>query len=228
MYIDNLPGVVAGFSERADGTMAIQGGWDNRLHFLTHEGVAPETVVHAGLCHGARAAIVTRTDGGSVIPETDALVTADPGVTLCMTAADCLLVYGVDPTTGVIGLAHAGSRGLARRSLVAWLTTWQQARPWSYADLRLVISPSICARHYEVQADFARQFHEWPEAVRVAAGRMMLDLQSIAVSQLMSVGVRRSLIHLSTRCTYEDAELFSYRRDHPVQPQLQLGWIRRA
>lgn len=59
--------------------------------------------------HGATVAVVS--SGGARAEEADALVCAVPGVPLACLAADCGLV-GFSSPEGVIGVAHAGWRGL--------------------------------------------------------------------------------------------------------------------
>lgn len=219
--------IIWGYSRAAEGTMAIQGGWDNRLRYLQAQGLDPVKTVHAGLCHKTRTAVVTVADGGQVMPETDALITGEAKVGLAMTAADCLLVFGCDPVNNVIGLAHAGSRGLAKNILSEWLSTWMQTYPTNPDDLLISVSPSICPEHYVVDAKFAEYFAAWPDSMESRGEQIHLDLRRIARHQLAAAGVRTDHVTVSSECTFESAELFSYRRDHPTSSQLQVGYIMR-
>ena len=45
----------------------------------------------------------------------DALITAQPNVTLMAAGADCLALIFVDPVRRVVGVAHAGWRGTVER-----------------------------------------------------------------------------------------------------------------
>ena len=49
------------------------------------------------------------------LPDTDALITNEPGVPLSSYYADCVPLFLVDPVKLVIGLAHAGWRGTVLR-----------------------------------------------------------------------------------------------------------------
>lgn len=218
------PGLQLGFSSAADGTMAIDGGWERRLAYLEGHGLDRQHAVHAGLTHGNRIAVVTAADGGKVIPATDGLITAEMDIGLVMTAADCLLVTLFDPTRRVIGLAHAGSRGLASGVLTEFVRVWRGTFPTDPADLIGHIGPSICARHYPVDPSFAAAFDAWPMALRPEGKVVHLDLRVIAVAQLTRAGLAPTNIDVDRHCTYEDRRWFSYRRDHPTRPQLQVGY----
>ena len=62
---------------------------------------------------------VTRVDAPSAVPveATDALVTREKDLALCVLVADCTPVLLSDHTAGVIGVAHAGRMG-ARNGIV--------------------------------------------------------------------------------------------------------------
>lgn len=205
--------------------MAIDGGWDNRLSYLQRHYLGSEQTVHAGLCHGNIIAVVDRHHGGQVIAETDGLITAEPHLALAMTAADCLLVYGYDPASRVIGLVHAGRKGLALNVIGEFLQTWQRHFPMNAGSLRIGIGPHICPRHYLVQAKDAEAFADYPTALRDGPQGIELNLLSVAKAQLVAGGVRLEHIVVDERCTLEDPKLFSYRRDHPSRPMLHLGLI---
>ena len=225
--LQNYPELTAGFSSAADGTMALQGGFTNRQYYLQQHDIDPRHAVHAGLCHGAQTAIVTAANGGSIISETDGLITTETDLGLAMTAADCLLLSVYDPTEKVIGLVHAGSKGLAQEVLTRFLDTWKKYFPLNPADLMIDISPSICPEHYTVTSEQAKNFTKWLDACQKRGALVHLDLRKIARQQLVDGGVTPGNISVSPQCTFEDNNLFSYRRDHPTEPQLQIGYLMR-
>ncbi len=215
-----------GFSAKADGSMSRSSGWENRQQYLQAQGLPANQLVQAGLAHNSTVALVGMVDGGKFLDGVDGLVTEQTGITLAMTAADCLLLYFYDPATHAIGLGHAGRKGLAERmpeQMVVSLASAFGSRP---SDLQVGISPAICQRHYPVEPAQAVPFEAWPEAIQVIGDRAYLDLRQIAIKQLLDRGVHRERIDLDLRCTYETPELFSYRRDRPASPEVQVGWIK--
>lgn len=226
-FLDRFPELVVGFSRAEDGTMALDLGFKRRQAYLAAHGIDPQHVVHGGLVHGTRTVVATRANGGQVVADADGLITAELGVGLAMTAADCPLLFCYDPKNEIIGLVHAGSRGLAAGVLTEFLSTWQANSTSSMRDLVVTTSPSICGQHYTVDQSFGRQFSRWPEAMRSAGDIVHLNLRLVAKAQLVAAGISPNKIDLDPRCTYEDPDIFSYRRDHPPRPQVQLGYIMR-
>ena len=143
---------------------------------------------------------------------TDALVTSTPGLALGVLVADCVPVLLADAAAGVVAAAHAGRRGVAA-SIVAAVTAHMRARGADPGRTTAWVGPAICGGCYEVpeamQADVARVV---PAAAAVTrAGRPALDLPAAVVDQLNAAGVLD--VRRDGRCTAEDPDLFSYRRD---------------
>ncbi len=230
MFLGSLthyPELLFGFSGAADGTMSLNGGMNNRWRYLEGHGLAPDKVVHAGLCHGTRIAVVAGQNGGQIIDNTDGLITTESNLGLAMTAADCLLVYVYDPRQRAIGLAHAGRRGLSSQILSVFIGAFQrEVNSWP-EHLVVGIGPSICPLHYAVRPEEAAPFSRWPEAGRRVGDHVQLDLRQVARRQLTAAGVRLPNISLDRRCTFEESTLFSHRRNHPVTGQLQVGYLSR-
>lgn len=139
----------------------------------------------------------------------DAVVTVRRGVGLMVRVADCVPVLLADPRAGVIGAAHAGRKGVA---LGVVGRTVDRMRGLGARHVQAWIGPHVCGRCYEV-----------PDALRseVAAvvpatmsetswGTPALDLGAGVESQLRAAGAEVTTVG---RCTLEDRELHSYRRD---------------
>jgi polyphenol oxidase len=189
---------------------------DNRERLATHLGTSwvslPQQVHGAGVLvvDAARASSRRIVRGGA--RGVDALVTTRPGVPIGVLVADCLPVLIADGVNGVVGVAHAGRRGLAGGVLQATVTAMVEngARP---ADTVAVIGPGVCGRCYEVP-DWMRD--EVAAVVpgtasSTATGTPSLDLPAGAEWILRDVGIGEVL---QTRlCTVEDRRFYSYRRD---------------
>ena len=99
----------------------------------------------------------------------DALLTANPEVTLFMRFADCTPVLLFDPNKKVVGIAHAGWQGTVKRAasnLVRGFTHLFGSNP---GDIQAVIGPSIGPDHYEVG-------HQVIDQVITSFGRKADDL----------------------------------------------------
>lgn len=180
--------------------------------------------------HGTTAGTVTGyeplQEGHGLFPQCDALVTAVPAIALTVTAADCLPVFFFDPEQRVIGLAHAGWRGLtAHESDVLTETVRALVRLGAAAEcVGVAIGPSVGPCHYAVdderRALFAKRFGA--EVVRGNA----VDLRQAAVAALTRCGVPRSRIAAEPPCTAcEATRFFSRRIDGKEPPEVGMAWI---
>ena len=145
------------------------------------------------------------------IPGCDALLTAIPGVALIIRTADCLPLFFAEPGHGVVGLAHAGWRGLAAgvpmRVVAALRSRWGIAP----SQLRVAVGPAIHACCYEVGAEFEQRF---PRFIHRDGTQRRCDLIGVAREQLVACGLRPARISDVDACTACDpGRWFSLRRE---------------
>ena len=151
-------------------------------------------------------------------PGTDAAVTALPGVALAVLTADCVPVLLADPQAGVVGVAHAGRVGAAAGVLAATLTAMEglgarRGRLRGAAGSRRCAGPATrCPRRCATRSrrpcpaappDPPRARRAWTCGPGLRA-------------QLAALGVAR--VGVDPRCTVEDPDLYSYRRDRRHRP----------
>ena len=136
--------------------------------------------------HGA-AVVVVEYPGEGAGREADGAVTAAPGAVLCVQAADCVPIVLVGD--GVVGVAHAGWRGLIAGVVAA---TVEALRALGGGVPRAVIGPCIRPAAYE----FGLEPLAAVEAVvggsvraRTADGRLALDMGAAAGRALRAAGV---------------------------------------
>ncbi|WP_372789743.1 peptidoglycan editing factor PgeF [Paraconexibacter sp.] len=150
--------------------------------------------------------------------EADALLTVEPELAIGVVVADCLPVAFVGQD--VVGMAHAGWRGLAGGVLERTVQRLR-ARPGGQT-LVAAIGPAARGCCYEVGDEVRSAFAEHGAAVR--AGRR-IDLPAIATRLLRGLGI--SEVHdtgLCTLCAPADL-LFSHRRDGGLTGrQMGLAW----
>lgn len=155
--------------------------------------------------------------------EADGLVTDVRGVGLLVRVADCVPVLLADPEHGVVGAAHAGRNGL-----VAGVVPATVARMRDLGAERIVawVGPSICGRCYEVPEELRREVAAAvPEAAAETSwGTPAVDVGAGVVAQLRTEDVE---VVDASRCTREDEQLWSYRRDGDAAGRLgALVWVR--
>lgn len=195
----------------------------NRARVARELRVPEDRLVWMTQVHGAGVAVVDGPQQGPV-PDVDALVTATPGLVLCVLVADCVPVLLADPVTGVVAAVHAGREGVRQGVVPAALAAMTRlgARP---GDVTALLGPAVCGACYEVpaamQAELARVVPG--AAVRTRKGTPGLDLRAGLDARLRAAGVPE-VVH-DPRCTVEDSRLFSHRRDGVTGRQAGLVWL---
>lgn len=196
-----------------DSTLDLQGGkpgFGAALAALEDE--VGLTFARLSQFHGNDVVTVTTVPGAGPlddVPHADAQVTSLPGVGLMVRVADCVPVVLADETAGVIGVAHAGRLGTQLDIATA---TVGAMRELGASRITAWIGPYICGRCYEVpaamQAEIAASVPE--TLAETSWGTAALDLGAGVRAQLERSGV--TVLEVG-RCTREDPELHSHRRD---------------
>ena len=157
--------------------------------------------------HGVK---VVRATAEGPSPETcgDALVSDLPERVLLIRTADCvpILISSLDGRR--VAAVHAGWRGLVSGVVPAALEALGEG------VFTAAIGPCLSVARFEVGPEVAEQFAAVGLAdaiVNDLGPRPHIDLRLATRLQLERGGARQ--IDVSDRCTWEDPELFSYRRD---------------
>lgn len=148
-------------------------------------------------------------------PIADVLITTAKGVALAALGADCIPLLAHDASTGAVLAAHIGREGLRRgvvdaavAALIDIRRTWAQPEAVTFS-----IGPSICGKCYEVSTAVRAEVAErHPVALSTTSwSTPSLDLARAVESRLGQL--RFSRVMRQDRCTFEDPDLFSHRRE---------------
>ena len=164
-------------------------------------------------------------------PAADASVSTTPGRVLVVLTADCLSVVLADQAGTVVGVAHAGWKGLAAGVLEATLQRMQAKRPEA-SGWRAWIGPGIGAQAFQVGDEVRLAFqgkgaeqagHFLPDPLE--SGKWRADLAGLACWRLSQMGVQH--VENSGLCTVNDPrrQFFSYRRDRQTGRMATLAWL---
>lgn len=159
--------------------------------------------------HGAQVAVVT---GPGVVPGVDVLVTSTPGLALVALGADCVTV-GLSAGGGIAAV-HCGWTGLAVGVIPAAVDALREHA--GVTEVTAVIGPAICGQCYPVPEARAARVQRDSGVGDVALcttpdGQPGIDVAAGVVAQLAAAGV--DVLWHDRRCTAEDRDLFSFRRD---------------
>jgi hypothetical protein len=171
--------------------------------------------------HGAR---ILRPDRGETGPA-DGAVTTRGGTVLVVMTADCLPVLLTSRSGGIVGVAHAGWRGLAAGVIGAAVEALER----DPSEVLAWLGPAISEPAFEV-GDEVRETFVAADAARArhfrqnARGRWQADLPALARRALAAAGVRA--VYGNPACTFGDAaRYFSHRREAPCGRMASLIWL---
>ena len=183
----------------------------NRARFFGSLGIAETSLVHANQVHSDGVSIVTKP---GLYPNTDALITSQPGLNLVISVADCMPVMIFDKLNGVIANIHSGWRGTQKNitgKVISIMVSDFGSKP---EELAVFMGPAISKPNFEVDKDVADLFPgEYVSPKINSDGKYIVDTGSMVYQSLLSAGVQPGNIEQFNECTFNSAHLHSYRRD---------------
>ncbi len=231
----DAPGLIHGFSTRLGGvsegpfaSLNFRGGGpepdvrenvrENYRRFCEALGTDIHDVVQSQQVHEDTVRHVTGADRGKGLfaatdYTADALVTNEPGLSLMVFSADCIILLLHDPVTGSIGAVHAGWRGTALdlpAKAVRKMGRLFGARP---EDIRVAVGAGIGPCCFETHDDV-------PNAMRSAFGggaedyirprgeKWTVDLKGLNAWRLREAGVREENMDGCPTCTACRTDLY--------------------
>lgn len=158
--------------------------------------------------HGSEITIVDYQNEGKILENFDGGVTEIKNLFLAVFVADCFPILVFDPVAEIIGVAHAGRRGVEAQIAKNLISKMQDlgAIP---ENIHIGVGPGICGNCYEVQKDVASQF----KFVANRNGQLFLDLEAEILDQLKNSGLKPENIETAGVCVFEEENFFSYRRE---------------
>lgn len=226
----NYPQFKYGMSEQADGSMRVNDeesnenviALQNRQAFFVRKGI--NKIFFPKLTHGSNVVIVSESDIGRII-EADAAITNRKNIFLAVTVADCFPVFLFNPKNNVVGLVHAGWRGVVSNIIKNTIEIMIKRLNSDPGDILAAIGPGIQKCHFTKGEDKIDKFRGYDGFIEKRTdGVYAIDLEGIIKKQLQNCGVIN--IESSGLCTYELPEkYFSWRRDRPEILQTMVCYI---
>jgi YfiH family protein len=180
---------------------------------------------------------------GTSLPSADASCTMTPGRVLAILTADCLPVVIADSSATIVGVAHAGWRGLHGGVLQALIAAMRQkagkgASGVDHTDganstYTAWLGPCIGPQSFQVGQDVYDAFvalqHDFAvffKADNSAPNKWLCNLPGLARVILKSQGVES--VVWSGDCTVRNpTRFFSYRREGTTGRMATLAWLER-
>jgi YfiH family protein len=191
---------------------------ENRQFFFQSLGITPDQSASAHQVHGDELLIVEKPGRYSGF---DALMTAQKGVFLAVTVADCTPILVADPVNQVVAGIHAGWKGtiaaLVRKTVQAMQSHFG-TRP---QDCLAYVGTCIDECSFEVDADVADHFASPYKRWDAARHKFFIDLKAANHDYLLECGIPAAQIEVSPFSTVLHNDVyFSYRKEKGLTGRL--------
>lgn len=215
--LSSYPEIIHGISKRSYGDMKLGHRPEeeiikNREQFFQDLGIPANQIVISQQVHSSHIIVVDKPS--PVISATDGLITAAKGLSLMITVADCLPVLIYDPMQKVVGILHAGWRGIIKQIVIEAIEQLDDlgSEP---ENLIVGIGPGICQKHFIVKNDVLEKFLDfYPSATFVRNNDGYVDLKKAVLIDLKKKGVLSGNIEVSGVCPSCDNGIYgSFRKE---------------
>lgn len=153
------------------------------------------------------------------IKETDALVTNQTGICLCVQTADCVPILLFDPVNNVIAAVHAGWRGTVKK--IAEVAVQKMVLKYNSSPGNIVaaIGPSISPDIYEVGNEVVDEVKKSIPNAEIllhknSSGNFHVNLWEANRQVLLENGLSEKNIEIFGECSFtENSKYFSARKE---------------
>lgn len=144
---------------------------------------------------------------------TDAIITNQKGLALCLLTADCNPVIILDPIKNVLALVHLGWQSTAADLATKIVQHFKQVYGSNPADLLIYNGPSIRAQSYMFEPPITQMdIDGWQPYLVGVDGRICIDLVGYNRAQFIDAGVLLKNIQICQVDTAKSPDYFSHYR----------------
>ncbi|MDO4487820.1 MAG: polyphenol oxidase family protein [Eubacteriales bacterium] len=150
----------------------------------------------------------------------DGMITNTPGIMPCVITADCVPVFLYDEALGAAGLIHSGRAGTIKNIAGKAVRRMREEFGCDAKNIHAVLGPCICKDHHEVNVcdveGFSEHFtkEEQAQFIEFRNEKAYVDMHAAIRIALKKEGLSDENITADDTCTFENTELYSWRREH--------------
>ena len=221
------------FALHAPAGLSVPEVRENRKALSAELAVPSDQWICANQVHGTSSRILSASDRGrgaldadDALPDTDALILAEPGLAVMIFTADCLPLLLYDRRRAVSALIHAGWRGAAGGIVPKVLNRMRDELDCRTEDILAAAGPAIGSCCYQVDLPVYKgmcenfpatdaAFH--PDHSNGMEEHWRLNLEEAVFLQLEQEGLKREQMEGSGLCSCcSSSDLSSWRREGHV------------
>lgn len=202
----------------------------NRDKVCKEIGYSIDSLVAMQHAHSANVHVISDSEKGKGakdwsdgLPNTDSIVTNMKDVILFSATADCSVSIFFDPKKSVLGICHAGWKGVRDNIIINTISVMENKFKCNREDIIVGIGPAICDKCYDLKEEvadgFEKQFSVKSDNIlrKGADGKRYLQISKAIEVQLISSGIKRDHIEDSRLCTScMINEFYSYKKENQI------------
>lgn len=184
---------------------------ENRRRFCAALDFETNQLAWSKQVHGTDIRHVTSPGGAAGF---DALISAEPGVMLAVSVADCTPILIYDAKNRAVAAVHAGWRGTVGAIAAETLLRMQAEFGTSGADCRVYIGTCIDECSFEVGEEVAEAFRADFKRWDAERQKFFVDLKKANLAQVLDFGVPETQFEVSPFSTVlHNEDYFSHRHE---------------
>ena len=230
-FVTTKEGWISGNTPRFTGDLeSTYSGFRKELALSCHWDA--NRYIFARQTHSNHVAVVTSENLMTAIPDTDALITNEPGLFICIQTADCVPVLLFDPQLKVVAAIHAGWRGTVSKIARKAIQQMTETFGCDPADIIAGIGPSIHMHAYEVGQEVVKaveaNFSNSTTLLKPSLdeGKAYFDLWEANRTVLIESGIPEENIEVMGLCSFEQVDLFYSARREGIETGRMVSGIR--
>lgn len=158
--------------------------------------------------HSSKARVVE----SAVLSHSDAIITQQKNIVLCVMSADCVPVILFDQKTKTAAAIHAGRNGAFLNIIANTLSVMKENFGSNPTNIIAFLGASVRSCCYEIQSEILKTAKkDFGYALEKQGKKWFLDIQQIIKTQLQDNGILS--IKDDNVCTCCNEDYFSYRRE---------------
>ena len=194
---------------------------NDRTEFAKLLSLNPGTIVKPKQVHSN---IVEECNQPGEIFNIDGIITTNADLVLSIQVADCIPIFLYDKRSKVIGLVHAGWKGISD-GIVENCIDLLNTNISNLSDVKILLGPSIRQCCFEIGPEVAELFDQ-KYMINGKGDRSHLNLQSTVIEKFIMNGISESNIIDIDECTYCSGNYHSYRKNGKKAGRMiaMMGW----
>lgn len=184
----------------------------NRLKFFKKNSLNYQDIIGMTPTHTNSIKIVTSSNKGEIIDETDGMISINPGVILFTMTGDCIPLAVSVLEKNIIGLFHISWKNADNDFMKDIIETFSNEFQVKPQELQLSIGPSICAECYIVENPDQKNDPKWQSYVTKKTGdKYAINLAQMVTDRFIVLGIPKDQIKNLNLCTFH-MDYFSHRK----------------